>query len=120
MSTRSGPAAGTRQFSRMQSATNLTMPNAEEYANDDAINAVGISLYENQQFDASRPLSPSASMYEEPQYANAASNIELTFNDGINAQATPNAVPNVTASVSGGQQAGLVDMIVQIQLQLNA
>ena len=109
MSIRSGPASGTRQFVRRLSEVNLSVPNDALYGPNGA-NAAddAVQMYLNEQYNASRPLSPSLSMYQEayiaPNASQNASNVEITLNNGIDARAT-------TSAVSGANEAGFAAIL---------
>ena len=118
MSTRSGPAANTCQFARMQSDAGLTGSNAAgdaQYDQDGLQRPHAINLYDNNVYDPFRPLSPSMSMYDEAQLArrqsaNASVN-EITLNN----EGLPQA-----ATVVSGQGAGLAAVLSSMQQQLSA
>ena len=120
MSNSTGPAGGTRQFVRRLSDANLTTPSAagmNAYEEDLRPN-LAVQIHDNAQWDVSRPLSPSLSIYQEPSAAKSMASlqneIELTFNDAQQADEA------ATASVSGGQQEGLMKKIVQMQNELSS
>ena len=127
MSNRSGPAAGTRQFMRRQSDANLSTPNAagmDVYANDEVQHIYGIQLIDNAQFDASRPLSPSLSMYEEAEVTKGvsknASNEQITITEGIKDIQSTDAGPQATANVSGGPGMDGISALLAAMNQLSA
>ena len=119
MTTRTGPAAHTRNYQAMQSDGGLSSPMAERDANNYVQHNVqrddAVSVYNNDTYEGVRPLSPTPSMYLSAQNARAISrspsNVELSFNAGVQERPTSSAVPHVTAPVSSGSEAGICALL---------